>query len=85
MGNDLFNLSWVSLSLNSILKKSLSNLLPFYRYAGINATDINYVAGRYGNVTTLPFDVGLEVGVIHMLYIMFKLKLHVRTRCVTRQ
>lgn len=31
------------------------------RYAGINATDINVAAGRYGPPNpTLPFDVGLE-------------------------
>ena len=31
------------------------------RYAGINATDINVTAGRYGPAgQPLPFDVGLE-------------------------
>lgn len=30
------------------------------RYAGINATDINVTAGRYGTGVAPPFDVGLE-------------------------
>ena len=30
-------------------------------YAGVNATDINMTAARYGSDGKIPFDIGLEV------------------------
>lgn len=34
-----------------------------YRYVGINASDINVTAGRYGHQSKIkpPFDIGFEV------------------------
>lgn len=37
-------------------------VLLLFRYAGVNATDVNFSAGRYsGPNPPLPMDVGLEV------------------------
>ena len=45
---------------------SLYEILTF-RYAGINASDINFTAGRYDSTMKPPFDVGFEV---HTQYII---------------
>ena len=35
-------------------------------YAGANATDVNITAARYSTDGKLPFDIGLEVSIIHL-------------------
>ena len=37
------------------------NITTFFSYVGINASDINYTAGRYDSSIKPPFDVGFEV------------------------
>ena len=43
------------------------------RYVGINASDINWSAGRYGPVTQLPMDAGFEVCTVCTAVYHFKL------------
>lgn len=45
--------------------------LLLFRYAGINASDINFSAGRYSPPNTpLPMDVGLEVSTSWLLCVL---------------
>ncbi len=48
----------------SMLSLTVFLLNLSYRYVGINATDINYSAGRYHRGQSPPFDAGLEVNVL---------------------
>ncbi|XP_078348992.1 prostaglandin reductase-3-like [Oculina patagonica] len=43
-----------------MLQPGPDELLVKSRYVGINATDINYSAGRYHRGQSPPFDAGLE-------------------------
>ncbi|XP_066508717.1 prostaglandin reductase-3-like [Hoplias malabaricus] len=50
----------VSLQTSPVPTPGDSDLLIRNRYVGINASDINYSAGRYDPSVTPPFDVGFE-------------------------
>ncbi len=40
----------------------------YFRFVGINASDINYTSGRYDATVKPPFDVGFEVTIQITLY-----------------
>lgn len=46
--------------LQVLSKRDLNTFLFSSRFIGINASDINYSAGRYNNLVKPPFDVGFE-------------------------
>ena len=39
----------------------LTQILLLFRYVGINASDVNFSAGRYDPSACPPFDAGFEV------------------------